>query len=125
MSRQNIGVIGLAVMGKNLALNIADHGYTVSVFNRSGKRTQELLAECTTNNIEGYFSLEEFVQSLERPRKIILMVKAGSPVNDIIKQLKPCLTPGDIIIDGGNSYFADTINRSRKLEAEGFHYFGV
>ena len=112
-------------MGKNLALNIADHGYTVSVFNRSGKRTQELLAECTPNNIEGHFDLKKFVRSLERPRKIILMVKAGSPVNDIIKQLKPCLTPGDIIIDGGNSYFADTINRSRKLEAEGFHYFGV
>lgn len=125
MSRQNIGVIGLAVMGKNLALNIADHGYTVSVFNRSGKRTQELLEESTTNKIEGYFSLEEFVQSLELPRRIILMVKAGSAVDDIIGQLKPCLAKGDIIIDGGNSYFADTIDRSRRLEAESLHYFGV
>lgn len=125
MSKQNIGIIGLAVMGKNLALNIADHGYTVSVFNRSGERTEELLAEGATKSLKGYFTIEEFVQSLELPRKIILMVKAGNAVDDTIRQLKPHLAQGDIIIDGGNSYFAQTITRSRELEAGGFHYFGV
>lgn len=125
MIKQNIGVIGLGVMGKNLALNIADHGYTVSVFNRSQERTEELLAECGAKNLEGYFTIEEFVQSLESPRKIILMVKAGNAVDDTIRQLKPHLAQGDIIIDGGNSYFAQTINRSKELEADGFYYFGV
>ncbi|PWJ47265.1 NADP-dependent phosphogluconate dehydrogenase [Faecalicatena contorta] len=125
MSKQNIGIIGLAVMGKNLALNIADHGYTVSVFNRSGEKTEELLAECGTKNLKGYFTIEEFVQSLELPRKIILMVKAGNAVDDTIRQLKPHLVQGDIIIDGGNSYFAQTIGRSKELEADGFYYFGV
>lgn len=124
-SKQNIGVIGLAVMGKNLALNIADHGYTVSVFNRSAERTEEFLAECGSTDLKGYFSLEEFVQSLELPRKIILMVKAGNAVDDTIRQLKPYLAAGDIIIDGGNSYFEQTINRNKELKAEGFHYFGV
>ncbi|WP_230399648.1 NADP-dependent phosphogluconate dehydrogenase [Novisyntrophococcus fermenticellae] len=124
-SKQNIGIIGLAVMGKNLALNIADHGYTVSVFNRSAKRTEEFLAKCVSTALKGYFTLEEFVQSLELPRKIILMVKAGNAVDATIRQLKPYLTEGDVIIDGGNSYFEQTINRSKELEAEGFHYFGV
>lgn len=125
MSKQNIGVIGLAVMGKNLALNIADHGYTVSVFNRSRERTEELLAECGTKSLKGYFTIQEFVQSLELPRKIILMVKAGNAVDDTIRQLRPHLAQGDIIIDGGNSYFAQTIDRSKELESDGFHYFGV
>lgn len=125
MIKQNIGVIGLAVMGRNLALNIADHGYTVSVFNRSGERTKELLTECGDKNLKGYFSIEEFVQSLELPRKIILMVKAGNAVDDTIRQLKPYLAQDDIIIDGGNSYFAQTIDRSKELEADGFRYFGV
>lgn len=124
-SKQNIGVIGLAVMGKNLALNIADHGYTVSVFNRSAKKTEEFLSKCGSTDLKGYFTIEEFVESLELPRKIILMVRAGNAVDDTIRQLKPYLTAGDIIIDGGNSYFKQTINRNKELEAEGFYYFGV
>lgn len=125
MDKQNIGVIGLAVMGKNLALNIADHHYSVSVFNRSRGRTEEFLSECGAKEIKGYFTVEEFVRSLGRPRKIILMVKAGAAVDDTIAQLKPFLTPGDILIDGGNSYFADTVSRSKALEADGLRYFGV
>lgn len=124
-SKQNIGVIGLAVMGKNLALNIADHGYTVSVFNRSAKKTEEFLSKCGSTDLKGYFTIEEFVESLELPRKIILMVRAGNAVDDTIRQLKPYLTAGDIIIDGGNSYFKQTINRNKELKAEGFYYFGV
>lgn len=125
MGKQNIGIIGLAVMGKNLALNIADHSYTVSVFNRSRERTEEFLLQYKVKNIKGYFTIEEFVQSLELPRKIILMVKAGTAVDDTIRQLRPHLAQGDMIIDGGNSYFVDTISRSRELETDGFHYFGV
>lgn len=125
MGKQNIGMIGLAVMGKNLALNIADHGYTVSVFNRSRERTEEFLSQSGAKHVKGYFTIEEFVRSLELPRKIILMVKAGAAVDDTIGQLRPHLTQGDMIIDGGNSYFVDTIGRSKTLEAEGFRYFGV
>ena len=92
MSKQKIGVIGLAVMGKNLALNIAEHGFPVSVYNRSPQKTEELLSETEFNNVVGAYSLEEFVNSLEQPRKIILMVKAGNPVDDTIEQLLPYLS---------------------------------
>ena len=125
MNKQNIGVIGLAVMGKNLAFNLADHGYTVSVFNRSSAKTEALLAESETENIKGYFTIADFVDSLELPRKIILMVKAGAAVDAAIEQLRAHLAPGDLVMDGGNSYFADTIARSSDLEAAGLHFFGV
>lgn len=125
MENKQVGVIGLAVMGKNLALNIADHGYSVSVYNRSSGKTKELLEEAQGKNISGYYSLEEFVNSLETPRKIILMVKAGEPVDDMIKQILPYLTKGDLLMDGGNSYYKDTIRRSRELEEKGFLYLGT
>lgn len=129
MNKQQVGVIGLAVMGKNLALNIAEHGFTVSVYNRSKDKTEELVKEVKGepfgNNLYGYDTLEEFVQSLESPRKIILMVKAGDPVDATIKQLLPFIDKGDLIIDGGNSYYMDTIRRSKELEAFGYLYMGT
>jgi 6-phosphogluconate dehydrogenase len=120
-----IGVIGLAVMGSNLALNIADHGFPVSVYNRSAEKTENLLKESEELPLNGFFSIEEFVQSLVRPRKIILMVKAGAAVDSSIDQLIPLLDQGDLIIDGGNSYYQDTVRRSRRLQDEGFLYLGT
>lgn len=125
MSKQDIGVIGLAVMGKNLALNIESRGYSVSVYNRSRGKTDEMVAEAAGKKIHGTFSIEEFVDSLEKPRKIIIMVKAGKPVDDTIEQLKEYVSKGDIIIDAGNSFYEDTIRRSRQLEAEGYRFIGT
>ncbi|CAM3989373.1 NADP-dependent phosphogluconate dehydrogenase [Mesobacillus thioparans] len=125
MSKQQIGVIGLAVMGKNLAMNIESRGYSVSVYNRSREKTDEMLAETEGKNIYGTFSIEEFVQSLEKPRKILLMVKAGAATDATIEQLKPHLEKGDIIIDGGNTYFADTQRRNKELSELGLHFIGT
>ncbi|GKS12610.1 NADP-dependent phosphogluconate dehydrogenase [Paenibacillus chitinolyticus] len=125
MSKQQIGVIGLAVMGKNLALNIESRGFTVSVFNRSPEKTKELLEEATGRNLVGTFSMEEFVQSLETPRKILIMVKAGQATDATIEQLVPLLSEGDILIDGGNAYFPDTQRRNKELEARGIRFIGT
>lgn len=125
VAKQQIGVIGLAVMGKNLALNIASQGFSVSVYNRSADKTEALLKEARGRNLVGTYSIEEFVQSLETPRKILIMVKAGQPTDDTIQQLKPYLDEGDIIIDGGNSFFKDTLRRNKELEAEGFRFIGA
>jgi 6-phosphogluconate dehydrogenase len=125
MAKQQIGVIGLAVMGKNLALNIESRGFSVSVYNRSRERTDELVKEASGRNLIGTYSIQEFVDSLETPRKIIIMVKAGKPVDDTIEQLIPFLSKGDILIDGGNSYFMDTIRRNRELEQAGFRFIGT
>ncbi|MCM3571782.1 NADP-dependent phosphogluconate dehydrogenase [Mesobacillus subterraneus] len=125
MSKQQIGVIGLAVMGKNLAMNIESRGYSVSVYNRSREKTDEMLEETKGKKIVGTFSIEEFVQSLETPRKILLMVKAGAATDATIEQLKPHLDKGDIIIDGGNTYFADTQRRNQELSELGLHFIGT
>jgi 6-phosphogluconate dehydrogenase len=125
MSKQNVGLIGLAVMGKNLALNIADHGYSVSVYNRSREKTDNLLTEAEGKNIVGTYTLEELVESLEKPRKIILMVKAGKAVDDMIDRLLPLISPGDLLMDGGNSNYLDTIERSRRLEEMNIRYLGT
>ncbi|WP_174734216.1 NADP-dependent phosphogluconate dehydrogenase [Mesobacillus harenae] len=125
MSKQEIGVIGLAVMGKNLALNMESKGYTVSVYNRSREKTDEMLEEAAGKNITGTFTIEEFVASLEKPRKIMLMVKAGGPTDATIEQLKPHLDKGDIIIDGGNTFFADTQRRNKELSELGLHFIGT
>lgn len=122
---QQIGLIGLSVMGSNLALNIADHGFSVSVYNRTSSVTQEMLKQHPHTKIQGVFSLEELVQSLEKPRKIILMVKAGEAVDSLIEQLLPLMEKEDILIDGGNSYFKDTQRRSQFLQQQGIFYFGV
>lgn len=123
---QQIGVIGLAVMGKNLALNIESRGFSVSVYNRSREKTDEFLNnEAKGKNVVGTYTIEEFVNSLEKPRKIMLMVKAGGPTDATIESLKPFLDKGDIIIDGGNTFFKDTQRRSEELKKEGFHFIGT
>jgi len=124
MSKSQFGVIGLAVMGKNLAMNIESKGYSVSVFNRSREKTDELLKDTEGKNIIGTYSLEEFVNSLEIPRKIMLMVKAGAATDGMIEQLKPLLDKGDILIDGGNTLYTDTQRRNKELSELGFHFIG-
>ena len=125
MEKQQVGVIGLAVMGKNLALNIAEHGFAVSVYNRSPEKTDELLKESEFEHLIGTFNIKEFVDSLEMPRKIIMMVKAGNPVDDTIQQLLPFLSEGDIVMDGGNSFFKDTIRRNIELKQKKIHFMGI
>lgn len=125
MQKQQIGVVGLAVMGKNLALNIESKGFSVALYNRSSAKTKELLEEAPGKNFVGTYSIEEFVQALETPRKILIMVKAGQPTDDTIDQLVPFLSPGDILIDGGNAHFPDTQRRNKLLEAQGFRYIGA
>ncbi|HKL99955.1 MAG TPA: NADP-dependent phosphogluconate dehydrogenase [Mobilitalea sp.] len=125
MNGQQVGVIGLAVMGKNLALNIADHGYSVACYNRSPEKTKLLINEAGELRLIGTYSLKEFVEALEVPRKIIMMVQAGEAVDDTIRQLLPLISKGDIIMDGGNSNYKDTIRRSRELEEQGYHYLGT
>ncbi|WP_342479838.1 NADP-dependent phosphogluconate dehydrogenase [Paenibacillus sp. FSL L8-0340] len=125
MGKQQIGVVGLAVMGKNLALNMESKGFSVALYNRSREKTDELLAEAAGKNFAGAYSIEEFVQSLELPRKIMIMVKAGKPTDDTIQQLVPYLSPGDILIDGGNAFFPDTQRRNKELQAQGFRFIGA
>ena len=125
MSKQQIGVVGLAVMGKNLALNIESRGFSVALYNRSPEKTNELLEEAKGKNFVGTYSVEEFVQALEKPRRILIMVKAGQATDDTINQLVPHLDQGDILIDGGNAYFPDTQRRNKELEAKGFRFIGA
>lgn len=125
VAKSHIGVIGLAVMGRNLALNMESKGYTVSVFNRSPERTKKLITEHRDLNLTDTYTMEEFIASLEKPRRVMLMVKAGKPTDDMIQQLKKVLEPGDVIIDGGNAYYEDTIRRSKELEAGGIHFIGT
>lgn len=125
MIKQPIGVVGLAVMGRNLALNIESRGYTVSVFNRSREKTDELVTEFPERKLVPTFSLQEFVDSLEQPRRILMMVKAGQATDDTIAALRPLLSKGDILIDGGNTYFKDTIRRNQDLAQAGLHFIGT
>ncbi|AMM97808.1 MULTISPECIES: NADP-dependent phosphogluconate dehydrogenase [Bacillus] len=125
MSKQQIGVVGLAVMGKNLALNIESRGFSVSVYNRSSSKTEEFLQESKGKNVVGTYSIEEFVQSLETPRKILLMVKAGAATDATIQSLLPHLEKGDILIDGGNTYYKDTQRRNQELAESGIHFIGT
>ena len=119
-----IGMIGLAVMGENLAMNIERNGYPIAVFNRDPKKVDDFVARTTGKQVIPTKSAEEFVKALERPRKMILLVKAGDPVDWTIQQIKPFLEKGDIIIDGGNSYFQDTERREKSLKAEGLNFIG-
>ncbi len=126
MVKQNIGLIGLAVMGQNLVLNMESRGYSVAVYNRTGERTKEFMeGKAKGKRVVGNYSFKELVDSLEKPRKIMLMVKAGKPVDDNIDALIPLLDKGDLIIDGGNSYFKDTIRRNKELQDKGILYIGT
>ncbi len=125
MSKSRIGLLGLAVMGQNLARNIARFA-TVTVYNRTTERTKEFLAGPAQGAaIRGAETLEELVGSLERPRTLILMVQAGRPVDAVLAQLRPLLTAGDIVVDGGNSFYQDTIRRGTELAPAGLHYVGM
>ncbi len=122
----DIGLIGLAVMGQNLVMNMNDHGYRVAVFNRSVNKVDAFLqGSAKGSQVMGCHTVQEFVSALKRPRRIMLMVKAGEPVDDFIEQLYPLLEPGDIIIDGGNSHFPDTNRRCAYLAKKGIAFLGV
>ena len=122
----DIAVIGLAVMGQNLILNMNDHGFKVVAFNRTVSKVDEFLAkEAKGANVIGAHSIEEMVQLLKKPRRVMLMVKAGKPVDEFIDHLLPLLEPGDIIIDGGNSLFEDTNRRAKYVESKGLLYIGT
>ena len=123
--KAQIGLTGLAVMGQNLVLNMERNGYTVAVHNRTTHTMRDFVAAHPGKNLIGCEALEEFVAALERPRKLMIMVKAGAPVDAVIDQLIPLLDPGDLIIDGGNSYFMDTERRSKALEAVGLRFIGT
>ncbi len=126
MQKQNIGLIGLAVMGENLILNMESHGFSVAVFNRTTIKVDNFInGRAKGKNIKGCHSIEELVANLERPRKIMLMVKAGAPVDEFIELVLPHLEEGDIIIDGGNSHFPDSIRRTKYLESKGFLFIGT
>lgn len=126
MTQQSFGLIGLAVMGENLALNVERNGFSVSVYNRTGAVTERFMnTRAKGKNFYAAFSIEDLVKSLERPRKILIMVKAGAPVDAVIAQLKPLLEPGDMIIDGGNSLFRDTERRTKELEDANFGFVGM
>ncbi|MBD2104431.1 decarboxylating NADP(+)-dependent phosphogluconate dehydrogenase [Leptolyngbya sp. FACHB-261] len=126
MTKQSFGLIGLAVMGENLALNIERNGFPIAVYNRTSEKTDEFMKKrAGGKQVKPTYSLEELVDSLERPRKVMIMVKAGGPVDAVINQLKPLLEPGDIIIDGGNSLFNDTDRRTVELEAAGLQFIGM
>ncbi len=127
MGDAKIGLIGLAVMGQNLVLNMADHGFNVAVFNRTWERTEAFmngLAKGHKNIVAGK-TMQEFVNLLAKPRQVMFMVKAGQPVDDMIAQVKGYLEPGDLLIDGGNEYYKNTERRWKQLEAEGFRYIGT
>jgi 6-phosphogluconate dehydrogenase len=121
----DIGLIGLAVMGENLALNMESKGFSVAVFNRTTEVTEKFAAgRARDKNIQPARTMEEFVGSLKKPRKAMIMVKAGAPVDAVINQLAPLLDKGDVIIDGGNSLFTDTQRRGKELEDLGIHFVG-
>jgi len=124
--KADIGLIGLAVMGQNLVLNLDDHGYTVAVFNRTVSRVDEFLAgQARGTRVIGTRSLEELVAALRPPRRVFLLVQAGPPVDHLISALLPLLSPGDIVIDGGNSNYADTIRRTSLVESHGLLFVGT
>ena len=125
-ARADIGLIGLAVMGQNLVLNMDDHGFTVAVYNRTTSKVDEFLSgSAAGTRVIGTHSIEELVAALKKPRRVMLMVKAGQAVDDFIELLLPHLEPGDIIIDAGNSNFNDTIRRTAAVEAKGLLYIGT
>ena len=122
----DIALIGLAVMGQNIILNMNDHGYTVVAFNRTVSKVDDFLKnQAKGTKVLGAHSIQEMVSMLKRPRRVMLLVKAGKPVDDFIQEVMPFLEKGDIIIDGGNSLFEDTNRRQKEVEAKGLLYIGT
>ena len=125
MLEADFGVVGLAVMGRNLALNIESRGYNVAVYNRSRERTDDLITKHADKKFVPSYSIASFVQAIKTPRRILLMVKAGKGADAVIDELLPQLTKGDMLIDGGNTFFEDTIRRSEKLAQSGINFIGM
>lgn len=125
MATADFVVVGLAVMGRNLALNVESRGYTVAVYNRSSARTEDLVQTHSDKKFVPGYTVEEFVKSIKAPRRILLMVKAGAGTDAVIEQLLPFLEKGDILIDGGNTFFEDTMRRSEKLAESGINFIGM
>ncbi|EJN54547.1 NADP-dependent phosphogluconate dehydrogenase [Loigolactobacillus coryniformis] len=120
-----IGVVGMAVMGKNLALNIESRGYTVAIYNRTSSKTETVAKEHADKKLVPSYSIQDFVTSLEKPRRIILMVKAGAGTDAVIQELLPLLDKGDVLIDGGNTFFKDTMRRNAELDKSGINFIGM
>lgn len=126
MKKADIGMIGLAVMGENLTMNMESKGYTIAVYNKELDRTEEFMnTKAVGKNIIGAMTIEELVSHIEKPRKIMMMIKAGKPVDEVIELLIPHLEKGDVIIDGGNTHFPDTIRRTKYVESKGLLYVGT
>lgn len=121
----DMGMIGLGVMGRNLLLNMADHGYCVAGYHPDPRKVDALLGESSTQLVQGASDLRQFIDLLRKPRAVMMMVPAGAPVDDVLRKLLPHLTAGDVLIDGGNSHFRDTQRRGIELSASGVHYLGV
>lgn len=125
MDKPQIGVVGMAVMGKNLALNIESRGNTVAIYNRTGSKTKAVVDEHPDKKLVPSYKIEDFAASLEKPRRIIMMVKAGAGTDAVIKELLPLLDKGDVLIDGGNTFFEDTMRRSAELDKSGINFIGM
>ncbi|MEO1714880.1 MAG: NAD(P)-binding domain-containing protein, partial [Bacteroidota bacterium] len=130
MIKSQFGVLGLGVMGQNLALNIADQGYRLAVYNRYAPGEENMVSDFLAkasphHNLDGFTELPAFIAHMERPRKILIMVKAGGALDQILDQILPLLEPGDILLDGGNSHYLDTQRRQSRLEGTGIHWLGV
>lgn len=126
MAQADIGLIGLAVMGQNLVLNMNDHGYTVAVFNRTTSKVDDFMkGPAHGTKVIGADNLQAFFKALKRPRKVMMMVKAGDPVDELIEECLPFLEKGDIIIDGGNSHFPDSERRNNYLKEKGILFIGA
>ncbi|MHA8110528.1 NADP-dependent phosphogluconate dehydrogenase [Lactobacillaceae bacterium Melli_B4] len=123
--KANIGVVGMAVMGKNLALNIESRGYTVGIYNRTSEKTETVMKDHSDKKLVPSYSIEDFVKSLETPRRILIMVKAGKATDAVIDELLPLLDKGDVLIDGGNTNFHDTMARNARLDKSGINFIGM
>lgn len=125
MQKPEIGVIGMAVMGKNLALNIESRGYTVGIYNRTAARTEQVMKDHAEKKLVPSYNVADFVNSLEKPRRIIMMVQAGAGTDAVIEELLPLLDKGDVLIDGGNTFFEDTMRRNKRLDESGINFIGM
>ncbi|AMV65726.1 6-phosphogluconate dehydrogenase, decarboxylating [Pediococcus damnosus] len=125
MDKPQIGVVGMAVMGKNLALNIESRGYTVAIYNRTGSKTEKVVSDHPEKHLVPSYTIADFVNSLEKPRRIMMMVKAGKATDAVIAQLLPHLDKGDVLIDGGNTFFEDTMRRNAELDNSGINFIGT